>query len=163
MKFTKNNTIILLLIITAGILLYFLNDYKTKYESTKTWLPPYFCSDENLKDINFLLNAEDSNFSKARAVVALKDNGCFYNYPELVKSAQELIDKEYEVVKIVNETDELSVDLVKEFETDDPLRLFQPKDTAKDEAVLELTGLITKFMDEMEKRTSKELDKYFTE
>ncbi|MBU1031955.1 hypothetical protein KKE03_03480 [Patescibacteria group bacterium] len=164
MKFTKTNTIISLLIITIGVLLYFLNDYKTRYESTKTWLPPSFCSDENLKDINFLLNTENSNFSKARAIVALKDNGCFYKYPELIKSAQELVDKENEVVKIVKGTDLVSVELLREFEKDpDPLRLFQPKDTAKDEAVLELTGLITKFMDEMEKRSSKELEKYFTE
>lgn len=162
MKFTKTNTIIWLLIIAIGILLYFLNDYKTKYENTKTWLPPYFCSDENLKEINFLLNTESSNLSKARAIVALKDNGCFYKYSELVKSAQELVDKENEVVKIIKGTNEVSVDLLKEFEKD-PLRLFEPKDAKKDEAVLELTGLVTKFMKEMDKRTSKELDKYFTE
>ncbi len=164
MKFTKTNISILFLIVLVGILLYSLNNYKTRYESTRNWLPPYFCSDKNLKDINFLLNTESGNFSKARAVVALKDNGCFYNYPELVKSAQNLVDKENEVVKIVKEIDMVSVDLLKEFEKDpDPLRLFQPKNTKKDEAVLELTGFITKFMDEMEKRTQKELDKYFTE
>lgn len=165
-KVKKLHTLIaiLLLIILIGVLLYFLNDYKTRYQSTKNWLPPYFCSDKNLKDINFLLNTENNNFSKARAIVALKDNGCFYNYPELVRSAQELVDKENEVVKIVKETNIVSVDLLKEFEKDpDPLRLFQPKDIDKDEAVLALTGAVTKFMDEMKKRTSKELDKYFKE
>lgn len=162
MKLTKTNIIISLVIILIGVLLYFLNDYKTRYEGTKTWLPPYFCSDENLKNINFLINTESSNLSKARAVVALKDNGCFYNYPELVKSAQELVDKENEVVKIVKSTDLVSVELLREFEKD-PLRLFEPKDAVKDKATLELTGLVTKFIKEMENRTSKELDKYFTE
>lgn len=162
MRIKKATHGILLLIASIGVLLYFLNDYKTKYENTKTWLPPYFCSNENLKDINFLINTESNNLSKARAVVALKNNGCFYNYPELVKSAQELVNKENEVVKTVKGTDLVSVELLREFEKD-PLLLFEPKDAIKDGAVLEFTEYVAKFMKEMEKRTSKELDKYFTE
>lgn len=151
---SSKNIIIFLLILLAGFFAYRSNNYKTLYEQRKDWIPPYFCSDEKSKDINFLLNTYDSRFHEARVVVALKDSGCFSKYPSLVKSAQAVVNKEDEVVKAINNTDIASVDLIVEFEKD-PLRLFKANDAKNDKAVLELTGLVTKFNDEMKKEQKR--------
>lgn len=157
---TNKNIIIVILILLTGFFTYKSNNYKTLYEQRKDWTPPYFCSDEQSKDINFLLNTYDSRFHEARVVVALKDSGCFSKYPDLVKSAQVVVNKENEVVKAINNSDIASVDLIVEFEKD-PLRLFKTNDAISDKAVLELTELVTIFNEKMKQRTEKELDKYF--
>lgn len=155
--------IISLLVILVGYFAYYANYYKTLYRNTESRYPPSWCSDEDLKAINFFLNTEDNPLSKARAVIALKDNGCFYDYPDLVKSAQELVDRENEVVKVINDTDIISVDLLKEFEAKNPLSLSEPKNVEKDEVVSNLTGLIVSFNEELDKRSTKELDKLWRE
>ena len=154
---TFKNILIAMLILLSGVFLVQKNGYKTSYELRKNWNPPSFCGDENLKAINFLLNTE-APLSNARAVVALKDNGCFRNYLALVNRAQEVVDKENEVIRVINNADVVSVEMVKKFETEDPLRLFEPRDTEKDDAVLELTGLLTRFQKELDERAQKELD-----
>ena len=156
---TKNSLIVALILVT-GLLLYQTHSYKKRYELTRSWTPPSFCSDENLRAINFLINTQRDNFGKARAVVSLKDNGCFYDYPALVESAQKVVDKENEAIKIIKGTDVVSVEMVNEFETNDPLRLFEPKDVTKDAAVLELTSLSVAFDKELDKRSEKELGKF---
>lgn len=150
MKF--RDTLIVLLVMLSGYFAYKSNDYKIQYEIRKNWTPPDFCSDENLGAINFLLNSDDNSFNKARAVVALKDDGCFYDYPTLVSSAQEVVNWEKRTVKLVNKTDAVSVEMFKDYETnyenvsqyyENPIEVF------------------ARFNEELAKRTTKELEQLF--
>lgn len=147
MKF--RDVLIVLLVIFSGYFAYKFYGYRAQYEIRKNWTPPDFCSDENLGAINFLLNSVDNPFNKARAVVALKDNGCFYDYPTLVSSAQEVVNWEKRTVKLLNKTDAVSVEMFKDYEKiiDNPY-LDNPMATAR-------------FDEELDKRAMKELEQLF--
>lgn len=145
-------------VLLLGIFMYKTNYYKGLYEQRKNWTAQTFCNDDSLKAINFLLNSEDNSFTKARVVVALKDNVCLSDYPVLIESAEVVVEKESEVVKSINNVDTASVDLLKEFEKD-PLLLFSDSKNVESEKILELNHLVVKFNEELDKRSDKELEK----
>lgn len=150
MKF--RNTLIALLVMLLGYFAYKSHSYKTQYEIRKNWTSPDFCSDENLGAINFLLNSVDNPFNKARAVVALKDNGCFYDYPTLVSSAREVISEETRIVRLVNKTDSVSVEMFRDYEKASQYvsRYYENP-----------MEVVTKFNEELDKRAMKELEQLF--
>lgn len=128
---------------------------ETKYNRGSEGFPelsPYFCSDENIGAINFLLNSVDNPFNKARAVVALKDHGCFYNYPTLVSSAREVVNEETRIVKLVNKTDSVSVEMFKDYEKDyeSVSKYFENP-----------MEVVARFNEELDKRATKELGQLF--
>lgn len=115
-------------------------------EAELTPSPTPLCSKEKLSNVVALLNIEDEPFTRARAVISLKDSNCFTDNPSLIDDAQKLLDKEEEVVKTTYNTDFASYDLIKEFEKD-PLLLKTPSvytETQKTQ-ISELTNLVSKF------------------
>ncbi|MCL4418825.1 hypothetical protein M1146_01840 [Patescibacteria group bacterium] len=160
-SFSGKNIIIIILILLAGFFAYESNNYKTLYEQKKDWTTSTnVCSNEQLRNINFLLNTYDNPFHQARAVVALKNDGCISKYPNLVKSAQAVVNKENEVVKVISNTNIASVDLLVKFEKN-LLSNSLPKDGKNDKTFIELTAVVIQFNEEMKKRTFKEMDKYY--
>jgi len=117
-NFSVKNIVLALLVVFSGLLFYKANYYKSLYEQRKDWSPPTHCDEEDITAINFLLNGESNFFSKARAVVALKENECLEDYPELVTSAQTLVDSERKVVETIYKADVVSIEQIMEFESD---------------------------------------------
>ena len=150
MKF--RDTLIVLFVMLSGYLAYKSHDYKIQYEIRKNWTSPDFCSDENLRAINFLLNSDDNPFNKARAVVALKNNGCFYHYPTLINSSQEIVNEEKRIVGLRNKTDTVSVEMFKNYEKDyENVSQYFEKPMA----------VIAKFNEELDKRAMNELEQLY--
>ena len=158
MKF--RDALIVLLVLLSGYFAYKSYGYKTQYEIRKNWTSPDFCSDENLGAINFLINSNDNPFNKARDVVALKDNGCFYYYSTLVNSAQEVINWEKRTVQLLNKTDTISVEMLKDYEKDykNVSRYFGGNPYMNFD---ENPHMITRFNEELDKRATKELEQLF--
>jgi len=144
MNIDKTKFFLVIVIVALGTF-YFLGLSKSPTVNQKTSVNGKICLEETSTAINFYVNAEKSIFDKARAIVAMKNDPCLTQYPDVVLAATELVNKEMSAANMA----ERGVDALIEFEGTNGLKGFEAEAAALEEA--------------LSARTYTELEKFWSE